>query len=49
MRPPSGRNFGRIARIIAIVLFIAAIAGAIYVERDDFRRLTCSEEMMVPA
>ena len=50
--PAFARNFERIARIIATVLFIVIIAGAIYAERDTvFVSVTIigSKEMMVPA
>ena len=50
--PAFARNFERIARIIATVLLIVIIAGAIYAERDTiFVAVTIigSKEMMVPA
>ena len=50
--PAFARNFERIARIIATVLFIVIIAGAIYAERDTISvavTIIGSKEMMVPA
>ena len=50
--PIFDRNFERVARMIATVLFIVIIAGAIYAERDTiFVDVTIigSKEMMVPA
>ena len=50
--PAFARNFERIARIIATVLLIVIIAGAIYAERDTIFVAVIiigSKEMMVPA
>ena len=50
--PAFARNFERIARIIATVLFIVIIAAAIYAERDTIfvgPTIIGSKEMMVPA
>ena len=50
--PAISRNFERIARIIAAVLFIVIIARAIYAERDTiFVAVTIigSKKMMEPA
>ena len=50
--PVFARNFERIAKIMATVLFIVIIAGAIYAERDTIFvavNTIGSKEMMVPA
>ena len=49
--PAFARNFERIARIIATVLLIVIIAGAIYAERDTIFVAVIiigSKEIMVP-